>query len=67
MTEKPVAKIKSFKDVEIWRKGIQLVEDVYSATRTFPKEEKYGLTSQLRRSVVSIPSNISEGFARFHR
>jgi hypothetical protein len=67
MIEKQVAKIKSFKDLKIWRKGVQLVEDVYAATRTFPKEEKYGLTSQLRRSAVSIPSNISEGFARFHR
>jgi four helix bundle protein len=45
---------------------MKLVEDVYKSTRTFPKEEMYGLTSQLRRSAVSIPSNISEGFARFH-
>jgi len=59
-------KIKSFKDLEIWKKGIKLVEDVYAVTKTFPKEEIYGLTSQLRRSAVSIPSNISEGFARFH-
>ena len=59
-------KIKSFKDLEIWKKGIKLVEDVYAVTKTFPKEEIYGLTSQLRRSAVSIPSNISEGSARFH-
>ena len=52
--------------MEIWRKGIKLVEDVYAATRSFPREEMYALTSQLRRSVVSIPSNISEGFARLH-
>ncbi|MCK4293017.1 MAG: four helix bundle protein [Planctomycetes bacterium] len=58
--------MKSFKDLQIWRKGIRLVEDVYTATKTFPKEETYGLTSQLRRSAVSIPSNISEGFARLH-
>ncbi len=43
-----------------------MVEDIYVATRTFPKEELYGLTSQMRRSAVSVPSNISEGFARFH-
>ncbi len=67
MTKKPISKIKSFKDLEIWRKGIQLVENIYATTGTFPKEEKYGLTSQLRQSAVSIPSNISEGFARFHR
>ena len=66
MPKKPTAKIKSFKDLEIWRKDIKLVEDVYVATRTFPKEELYGLTSQMRRSAVSVPSNISEGFARFH-
>ena len=66
MNNKPPAKIKSFKDLEIWRRGVKLVEDMYAATRSFPREEMYGLTSQLRRSVVSIPSNISEGFARLH-
>ncbi len=66
MAERPAKKIKSFKDLQIWRKGIRLVEDVYTVTKTFPKEETYGLTSQLRRSAVSIPSNISEGFARVH-
>ena len=45
---------------------MKLVEDIYTNTRTFPKEEMYGLTSQLRRSAISIPSNISEGFAGFH-
>ena len=63
--EKP-GKIKSFKDLRIWQKGIQLVEDVYAVSRGFPKEEIYGLQSQLRRSAVSIPSNIAEGFARLH-
>jgi four helix bundle protein len=66
MAEKPRAKIKSFKDLEIWRKSIKLVEDVYTAAGIFPKQETYGLASQLKRSAVSIPSNISEGFARFH-
>jgi len=66
MNEKVTGKIKSFKDLKIWQKGIRLVEDVYNASRGFPKEEIYGLQSQMRRSAVSIPSNISEGFARLH-
>ena len=66
MAKERTDKIKSYKDLQIWRKGIKLVEDVYAATSTFPKEETYGLTSQSRRSAVSIPSNISEGFARLH-
>jgi len=52
--------------LKIWQKSIQLVEEVYTSSRNFPKEEMYGLQSQLRRSAVSIPSNISEGFARLH-
>ena len=66
MAKEQTDKIKSYKDLQIWRKGIKLVEDVYAATSTFPREETYGLTSQSRRSAVSIPSNISEGFARLH-
>lgn len=59
-------KIKSFKDLRIWQKGIEIVEDSYRLTKTFPKEEAYGLTSQIRRASVSIPSNIAEGFKRYH-
>ena len=59
-------KIKSYKDLNIWKRSIKVVEDIYKITKNFPKEEIYGLTSQLRRSAVSIPSNIAEGFARFH-
>jgi len=59
-------KIKSYKDLNIWKRSIEVVEDIYKMTKNFPKEEIYGLTSQLRRSAVSIPSNIAEGFARFH-
>lgn len=54
----------SHKDLEVWKKAITLVTDVYRATSAFPKEEMYGLTSQIRRSAVSIPSNIAEGAAR---
>jgi len=59
-------KIKSYKDLNIWKRSIELVEDIYKITKNFPKEEIYGLTNQLRRSAVSIPSNIAEGFARFY-
>lgn len=49
------------KELKIWNKAIDLCVDVYAATSKFPKEETYGLTSQMRRAAVSIPSNISEG------
>lgn len=52
------------KDLEVWRKAIAFVTDLYHKTSSFPKEELYGLVSQLRRSAVSIPSNIAEGAAR---
>ena len=58
-------KIKNYKDLNIWKRSIEIVENIYKITKNFPKEEIYGLTSQLRRSAVSIPSNIAEGFARF--
>jgi len=58
-------KIKNYKDLSIWKRGIGVIEDIYRITKNFPKEEIYGLASQLRRSAVSIPSNIAEGFARF--
>ena len=57
---------KSFKDLDIWRRSIRLVENIYELTRSFPKEELYGLSAQLRRAAVSIPSNMAEGFARRH-
>ena len=56
--------IKSFKDLKVWQKGIQLSKQVYILSREFPKEETYGLTSQLRRACVSIPANIAEGNGR---
>lgn len=55
-----------YKDLKIWNKAIDLEVNVYQATVDFPKEEKYGLTSQIRRSAVSIPSNIAEGAGRNH-
>lgn len=59
-------KIRNFKDLRIWQKGIEIVTDIYTLTKKFPKEELFSLTSQLRRSAISIPSNIAEGFKRFH-
>lgn len=56
--------IESFKDLEIWRKGIALAKEIYLLTRDFPKEEIYGLTNQMQRAAISIPSNIAEGFLR---
>ncbi len=55
---------KTHKDLDIWQRGIELVEHVYHATKTFPKDEEYGLKSQMRRAGVSYPSNIAEGAAR---
>lgn len=54
----------NLKELKIWKKAIDLAIDVYKATENFPKEEKYGLTSQTRRSAVSVPSNIAEGAGR---
>ena len=59
-------KIKNFRDLNIWKLGVEIVENIYKATRSFPKGEVYGLVSQMRRCAVSIPSNIAEGFARKH-
>jgi four helix bundle protein len=54
----------SYRDLNVWQNAMNLVEDVYKITANFPKEEKYGLISQIRRCSVSISSNISEGFMR---
>ena len=54
----------SHKELKVWQKGIELVKVIYSETDSFPKTELYGLTSQIRRSAVSIPSNIAEGAGR---
>lgn len=56
--------ITSYKDLIVWNRSIELVIEVYKLTDSFPKEETYGLTSQMRRSSVSIPSNIAEGSRR---
>jgi four helix bundle protein len=56
--------VRSFKDLKVWQKGHELTLWIYRATKSFPKEEMYGLTSQLRRAAASIPANIAEGCVR---
>ena len=58
---------ESYKDLIAWRKAMELVTEVYRVTRVFPRDELYGLTNQLRRAAVSVPSNIAEGQAHFPR
>lgn len=56
--------MSSYKDLIVWQKSIILVTEVYALTRTFPMEEKFGIVNQINRAVVSIPSNIAEGWGR---
>ena len=58
--------LKSYRDLEVWQKSMDLVVECYQITKKFPKSEIYGLTSQLRRAAVSIPANIAEGRERQH-
>lgn len=60
-------KIRNYKDLIIWQDAVDLVEDIYRLTGSFPKDEQYGLVAQARRSTVSVPSNIAEGFMRHHK
>lgn len=59
-------KFESYKDLIVWQKAISLADYVYSLTLTFPNQERFGLSSQMQRAAVSIPSNIAEGFDRNH-
>ena len=56
--------IRSYKDLEVWQRSMQLAEDCYRATADFPREEMYGMTAQIRRAACSIPANIAEGYGR---
>jgi four helix bundle protein len=56
---------KSYRDLEVWKKAMRLAKRIYQVTQKFPREERFGLTSQLRRAAVFVPSNLAEGHARF--
>ena len=58
--------MKSHKDLDVWKRSVKLVTFIYEVTKKIPKEEIYGITTQIRRAAVSIPSNIAEGVARNH-
>ena len=58
--------INSFRDLRVWQAGMELVEQVYLLTQSFLRQEIYGLTSQIQRAAVSVPSNIAEGHTREH-
>lgn len=62
--EKDIVAVKTHKDLDVWKKSIDFVTQLYNVTTAFPEEEIYGLTNQIRRAAVSIPSNIAEGAAR---
>ena len=62
-----MGEVKSYKDLDVWKQSIGLVKEVYFLTKSFPKDELYGIVSQVRRSAVSIPSNIAEGKMRQHK
>jgi len=59
--------IKSYKELFVWQKGVELVKEIYLLTDQFPKNEIFGLTSQMQRAVIAIPSNIAEGYMRGHK
>jgi four helix bundle protein len=62
MSDRPT--IRNYRDLAVWRLGMDITLQVYEATKSFPSDERFGLTSQLRRAVASVPANIAEGHAR---
>lgn len=62
-----MGELRTHRDLEVWKNSVQLVSDVYKITESFPHHEIFGLSNQMRRAAVSIPSNIAEGAGRFHR
>jgi len=64
MEEGQTKRIRSYRDLKVWQKSMDLAVRTYELTRTFPSEEKYGIVSQMRRAAASVPANIAEGQAR---
>ncbi|MDZ4808075.1 MAG: four helix bundle protein [Bacteroidota bacterium] len=62
-----MSEYKTYKDLDVWLRSRALVKDIYLSTQNFPKDELYGLVSQMRRCAVSIPSNIAEGYGRQYK
>ena len=56
--------MKTYRDLQVWQKSMTLVTEIYKISKGFPKDEAYGLTSQMRRCAISIPSNMAEGYGR---
>ncbi len=65
--KKDISEYRGYRDLECWQKADDLVVEIYRVTKQFPKEEIYGLTSQMRRASISVAANIAEGSARQHR
>ena len=59
--------IKSYKELDVWKKGVEIIDLVYEITSKFPSDERFGLAAHMQRTAISIPSNVAEGFARRHR
>jgi four helix bundle protein len=59
--------IRDYRDLIVWKEAMEIAELIYSLTRAFPREEMFGMTSQMRRAAVSVPCNIAEGFGRAQR
>jgi four helix bundle protein len=59
--------VKTYRDLMVWQKSMAMVTEIYKVTQSFPRREDYGITSQIRRCAVSIPSNIAEGYGRHSR
>lgn len=59
--------IRSYRDLRVWQEGMNIAQACYHITKTFPREEIYGMTSQIRRAATSIPANIAEGYGREYR
>ncbi len=62
-----MAKLKSYRELQVWQKAIDLVKSVYELTEKLPSDQKYGLCGQIQRAAISIPANIAEGYGLNHR